>query len=74
MYISPLAIPKQPDNEGISFLVDQVFAITKNIDYPDNSTKQAKAKELERQIDHLVYQLYELTPEEIAVVEGEKDK
>jgi len=27
---------------------------------------------LETQIDHLVYQLYNLTPEEIAVVEGGK--
>ena len=32
--------------------------------------KQAKARELERQIDQMVYELYGLTPEEIAVVEG----
>ncbi len=27
---------------------------------------------LETQIDHLVYHLYNLTPEEIAIVEGKK--
>jgi len=27
-------------------------------------------KELERDIDHMVYELYDLTPDEIAVVEG----
>jgi len=50
-------------------LVDQILAITKEEDYLANPDKQAKVKELERQIDQLVYQLYDLTPEEIAVVE-----
>lgn len=31
---------------------------------------QADTSELEREIDQLVYQLYGLTPEEIAIVEG----
>ena len=35
-----------------------------------NPAKQVKVKELERQIDWMVYELYGLTPEEIAVVEG----
>ena len=35
-----------------------------------NLAKQAKVKELERQIDQMVYELYGLTGEEIAVVEG----
>ena len=29
-----------------------------------------KCAMLDRQIDHVVYELYELTPEEIAIVEG----
>ncbi|MFA5629481.1 MAG: N-6 DNA methylase [Dehalococcoidales bacterium] len=53
-------------------LVDQILTITKDTDYSSNPTKQAKVKELEREIDELVYQLYELTPEEIAIIEGEK--
>ena len=51
-------------------LVDQILAITKDDDYITNPTKQAKVKEYERQIDQMVYEIYGLTPEEIAVVEG----
>jgi hypothetical protein len=51
-------------------LVDQTLAITKDEDYLSNPAKQAKVKEYERQIDQMVYQLYDLTPEEIAIVEG----
>jgi len=51
-------------------LVNQILAITKDEDYLINPTKQAKVKEYERQIDQMVYDLYELTPEEIVVVEG----
>ena len=29
---------------------------------------------MEREIDQLVYKLYDLTPEEIKIVEGEKSK
>jgi hypothetical protein len=47
-----------------------VLDITKDADYLSNPTKQARVKELERQIDQMVYELYGLTEEEIAVVEG----
>jgi len=39
-------------------------------DYLENPAKQAKVREYEKQIDHLVYNLYGLTPEEIEIVEG----
>jgi adenine-specific DNA-methyltransferase len=46
---------------------------------PNSSTQQAKraypqadTSKLEREIDHLLYQLYELTKEEIKIVEGKK--
>jgi hypothetical protein len=51
-------------------LVDHIIAITKDADYLSNQAKQARVKELEHQIDQMVYELYGLTPEEIAVVEG----
>jgi hypothetical protein len=51
-------------------LVNQILIITKDEDYLSNPTKQARVKELERQIDQTVYELYGLTPEEVAVVEG----
>jgi hypothetical protein len=51
-------------------MVDEILSITKSTDYQTNETKQAKVKELEKQIDQMVYKLYDLTPEEIAIVEG----
>jgi len=39
-------------------------------DYLENPQKQAKVKELERQIDQMVYKLYGLTEEEIRTVKG----
>jgi len=50
-------------------LVNQILAITKDADYLENPDKQAKVKTLENQIDQLVYKLYDLTPEEIKIVE-----
>jgi len=50
-------------------LVDKIILITKDDDYLDNPDKKAKVKRLEKEIDQLVYKLYELTPEEIKIVE-----
>ena len=63
MYIYPLAIPEQPKNEQISFIVEQVLRIK-------HETPNADVSDLEREIDQIVYQLYGLTDEEIAIVEG----
>jgi hypothetical protein len=52
--------------------VETIFIHTKDPDYPHNPDKQAKVSDLERQIDKMVYELYELTPEEIDIVEGRK--
>jgi len=54
-------------------LVDQILAITKDEDYMQNPQKQAKVKSLGEEIDQLVYKLYDLTPEEIKIVEGKDD-
>ena len=70
MYISPLAIPEQPDKEEISTLVDHILSLTDDENYLTNTAKQTKVKEYEREIDQLVYRLYRLTPEEIAIIEG----
>ena len=50
-------------------MTNQILSITKDDDYLDNPDKQAKVKRLEKEIDLLVYKLYELTPEEIKIVE-----
>ena len=39
-------------------------------DYLDSPEKQSQVKTIENQIDQLVYKLYDLTPEEIQIVEG----
>ena len=51
-------------------LVDRILVITKDDDYLQNPAKQEKVHEYECQIDQLVYKLYELTPEEIEIVEN----
>jgi len=50
-------------------LVSQILSLTQSEDYLENPQKQAKVKEYQRQIDQLVYELYELTDEEIRIVE-----
>lgn len=37
----------------------------------DQTFYESKCATLDRQIDNLVYELYDLTPEEIAIVEGQ---
>lgn len=56
--------------EPFIHIVDKILAVTKSEDYLENSGKQAQVKEYEKQIDQMVYKLYELTPEEIEIVEG----
>jgi adenine-specific DNA-methyltransferase len=58
------------DQKPFISIVDKILAITKDEDYPYNPDKQAQVKGYGHQIDQLVYELYGLTPEEIAVVEG----
>ncbi len=36
----------------------------------NHNTKQAKVKELEKQIDQIIYKLYDLTDDEIKIVEN----
>ena len=54
--------------------VNKILSLTQSENYLENPQKQAKVKEYERQIDQLVYELYELTDEEIKIVEGEFNK
>lgn len=59
-----LPIPKNAlDKFGIEFKVNQILSI-KQIDPTANTST------IEKEIDHLVYELYGLTEEEIRIVEG----
>ena len=53
-------------------LVDKIIAVTKDDDYLENYTKQAKVRDYEKQIDQLVYKLYGLAKKEIEVIENFK--
>ncbi len=71
----PLLTPQnKPTVEKIEALVHEILSITQGNDYLQNSEKQVKVKELEGEIDRRVYELYELTPEEIGIVEERKDR
>jgi adenine-specific DNA-methyltransferase len=59
----PIKLADNAMQEKIETLVDQILT-KKAQDHSANTT------DIEFQIDHLVYQLYELTEEEIAIVEG----
>ncbi|MDD4151578.1 MAG: Eco57I restriction-modification methylase domain-containing protein [Candidatus Gracilibacteria bacterium] len=50
-------------------LVDQILEITKKEDYLEREDLRKQVKVLEAKIDEMVYKLYELTPEEIELVE-----
>ena len=70
--INNFPIPKISQNESkiLILLVDQIIKITKSKDYLQNLEKQTKVQEYEKQIDQLVYKLYNLTPKEIKIVEN----
>jgi hypothetical protein len=74
MFVEELPIPQISPKAQKPFvtLVDQILSITKAEDYLDSPEKQSKVKALEAKIDQLVYKLYDLTPEEIKIVEGGK--
>ena len=71
-YIENIPVPKisEPAQRPFITLVDRIYAITKSEDYQSSESKQAKVKELEAQIDQMVYKLYGLTKEEKEIVEN----
>ncbi len=50
--------------------VDKILAIRNKSKYSLSPSENTKVKDLEKQIDQKVYEFYELTDEEIALVEG----
>jgi hypothetical protein len=62
----PIPIPDTGNNKNIS----QIEKYADRILAAKRANPQADTSELEREIDQLVYQLYGLTEEEIAIVEG----
>lgn len=67
-YIPIKKTDTQTQNKFIS-IVDKILAITQTEDYLQNKEKQDAVKEYEKQIDVMVYKLYELTYEEILTID-----
>lgn len=70
--IREIPLPELDEKEINVFegFANKIIHITYSDDYFDNPDKQAKVKTLAKEIDQLVYKLYDLTPEEIAIVEN----
>jgi len=66
----PIYKPSIQEQKSIITLVDRILSNARNSNYPDNPADLHEIRELERQIDRMVYELYGLTEEEIGVVEG----
>jgi len=66
----PIYKPSIQEQKSIITLVDRILSNARNSNYPDNPADLHEIRELERRIDQMVYELYGLTEEEIAVIEG----
>jgi hypothetical protein len=65
----PIVMPEVEKRKPIENIVDRILDITKDEDYLQNTAKRSKVEALQAEIDQLVYKLYDLTPEEIKIVE-----
>jgi adenine-specific DNA-methyltransferase len=70
--IPPITPQTQPLADQIVQKVQEILTLTQSPDFETSQEKQQKVKELEREIDQLVYKLYGLTEEEIWTIELEK--
>ena len=71
--LSEIPIKKADENIQSKFVsvVDKILSITQTDDYLENQEKQNAVKEYEKQIDIMVYKLYDLTYEEIITIDKE---
>ena len=65
----PIKSVNEEKKEKLSVFVDKILAITQTEDYLQNTEKQNAVKEYEKQIDIMVYKLYELTYEEVLTID-----
>ena len=69
-YVEKIPVPLKSDlKEEISSLVDKILSITRRNNHLNNQKIQKEVNLLEKEIDKLVYKIYNLTPEEIKIVE-----
>ena len=65
----PITKETQPLADQIVQKVQEILTLTQSSDCETNQEKQRRVKELEKEIDWLVYKLYGLSEEEIELVE-----
>jgi adenine-specific DNA-methyltransferase len=72
--IEKLPIKKvSPEKQrSIVVIVDKILSISNNDDYLNNKDKQAMVKAYENRIDKMVYEIYELSSEDIKTIENTK--
>lgn len=68
--VNTLPLP-ETDYSFLEKTVDKILEITKSDDYKENSEKQAKVKDYEKEIDLMVYKLYDLDYDKIKVIDPE---
>ncbi len=73
IYIPPITSQNQHIVKQIEVIVEKILALTQDPTYDTDTKKQSQLKALENQIDQLVYELYNLTDEEIKIIEGESN-
>ena len=68
-YLKQLTFPEIWKHDQLTFIKisNKILSITKD-EYLENPKKQAQVKEYEQQIDRMVYELYDLTDEEIKTI------
>ncbi len=70
-YIENMPIPIQTNKQSIAKLessIDKILVITKGENYPVDEIKQERVKQIQEEIDQLVYALYGLTKDEITII------
>lgn len=65
----PIFIPDNKTQDKFVSVVDKILDITQSGDYLENIEKQDAVKEYEKQIDLMVYKLYDLTYEEVKSID-----
>jgi type II restriction/modification system DNA methylase subunit YeeA len=68
--LPPITKENQPLADQIVQKVQEILTLTQSPDFETSQEKQQKVKDLEREIDQLVYKLYGLTEEEIKIIES----
>jgi hypothetical protein len=67
----PIKMTSISIQESLSEIADKIYDVTLDMDYLEDSSKKRKIDKYEHQINQIVYELYGLTENEIAIVEGQ---